>query len=146
MITLKRNMMMARIGIFAITILLLTSCEKFRGFDNLEITEDSFTGTTSLTESTGVVNGTFNGMTDSGAFGFIWENPTKGAVLDVEVFGSKGNVSFILEDSRGHEVLNATTAGESNVFFIEGKKGKWKLRVVFFEFEGNGNFSLSPVQ
>lgn len=137
--------MTARIILIALTLLFLTSCEKYRDFDNLERTENSYTGTISVTETSGDINCIFNGMNDSGTYGFIWDNPAKGAILNADVFGDSGSVQFILEDSRGNEVLNAITSGESNVFSIEGKKGKWKVRIVFFEFEGDGNFNLNPV-
>ena len=137
--------MKTRISLLVLTILFLSSCEKYRDFDNLETTEDSFTGTISVTESSSDINGVFNGMADSGAYGFIWDNPAKGAVLNAEVLGNSGSVQFILEDSRGNEVLSASVSGESNVFSIDGKKGKWKVRIVFFDFEGDGNFDLNPV-
>lgn len=137
--------MKTRISLLVLTILFLSSCEKYSDFDNLETTENSFTGTISVTESSSDINGVFNGMADSGAYGFIWDNPAKGAVLNAEVLGNNGSVQFILEDSWGNEVLSASVSGESNVFSIDGKKGKWKVRIVFFDFEGDGNFDLNPV-
>lgn len=137
--------MSARTLLLALTVLFLSSCEKYRDFENLETTENSFTGTVSVTESSGDIDGVFNGMTDSGAYGFIWDNPAKGAILIADVSGDSGSVQFILEDYRGNEVLNAFLSGDSNMFSINGKKGKWKVRIVFFEFEGDGNFDLNPV-
>jgi hypothetical protein len=137
-----------RTKLLFITLLTLsiTSCEKYREFDQLEVVNNSFSGTISVSESAGDLDGSFIGMNDSGAYGFIWDNPTKGAILNTDVFVDGGSVQFILEDSRGNEVLNVLTSGESNVFSIEGKKGKWKVRIVFFEFEGDGTFDLNPIQ
>jgi hypothetical protein len=139
--------MTARISLLALTILFLTSCDKYRDLDNLEVTENSFTGTISVTESSGDVDGVYNGMTDSGTYAFIWDNPSKGAVLNVDpLSNSSGSIQFIMEDARGNEVLNETlNAGEPDAFSADGKKGKWKIKIVFSGFSGEGSFDLNPV-
>jgi hypothetical protein len=38
------------------------------------------------------------------------------------------------------------TEGESNAFSEDGKKGKWKVKIVFTDFEGDGAFDLNPIQ
>ena len=134
---------------FFITLLTLSiiSCEKYREFDNLEIVDNSFSGTISVTESAGDIDGSFMGMNDSGTYSFIWDNPTKGAVINVNHISGSGTVQFVLEDSRGNEVLSQTlTAGGSNAFSTDGKKGKWKIKIVFSDFEGDGTFDLNPIQ
>lgn len=137
--------MKIKLLLLILTIMLLNACEKYRDFDNLEASVNTYTGTISITESAGDIDGDFSGTDDSGAYGFIWDNPTKGAVLTIDVVPAAGTVQFIVEDSRGNEVLNAAVSGASNLFLIEGKKGKWQVRIVFFEFEGQGNFDLNPV-
>ena len=118
--------MTPRISLIALAMLFLVSCEKYRDLDNLETTENSFTGTVSLTQSSNDIHGVFTGMADSGTYGFIWDNPTKGAVLNVDALSFGGSVQFILEDSRGNEALNAFTSGESNAFSIDGKEANGK--------------------
>jgi hypothetical protein len=87
------------------------------------------------------------GLDDSGTYAFIWDNPSKGAVLSVETWsGSNGGIRFILEDARGKEVLNKKiNLGESDAFSVDGRKGKWKVGIVFSEYSGEGSFNLNPV-
>lgn len=47
-------------------------------------------------------------MADPGTYAFIWDNPSKGAVLNVEAMPGSGSIQFDLEDSMGNEVLNET--------------------------------------
>lgn len=132
-----------------ITLLTLSiiSCEKYREFDHLEVVDNSFSGTISVTEYAGDIDGSFTGMNDSGTYTFVWDNPTKGMVLNVNSLSGSGTVQFVLEDSRGNEVLNETlTAGGSNTFSEDGKKGKWKIKIIFSDFEGDGTFDLNPIQ
>jgi len=135
------------ISLLSLTILFLTSCEKYKDFDNLEVTENSFTGTISITESAGDLDGVFNGTGDSGTYTFIWDNPAKGAVLNIDASSSSGgSIQFVLKDSRGNEALNEEiSSGESDTFSMDGKKGKWKVKMVFSDLEGDGNFDLNPV-
>jgi len=132
-----------------ITLLTLSiiSCEKYREFDNLEVIDNSFPGTMTVTESAGDIDGNFIGINDSGSYTFIWDNPSKGAVLNISTLSGSGTVQFVLEDSRGKEVLNEIlTAGGSTAFAENGKKGKWKVKLVFSDFEGDGTFDLNPIQ
>lgn len=125
---------------------LLAACEKYKDYENLEVIENNFTGTILVSESVGDVDGEFMGSVDSGVYGFIWENPTKGALLYVDALVDTGSVRFIVEDSRGDEVLNASVTGTESSFSINGKKGNWKIRVSFSDFGGEGSFDLNPVQ
>jgi len=52
----------------------------------------------------------------------------------------------VIEDAKGNQVLNATAAGRQNNFSVVGKKGKWRVRLVFFEYDGEGEFLLAPAQ
>jgi len=86
-------------------------------------------------------------MNDSGTYTFIWDNPTKGVVLNVNSSPGSGTVQFVLEDSRGNEVLNQTlSAGVSNAFSSDGRKGKWKVKLVISDFESDGTFDLNPIK
>jgi hypothetical protein len=134
---------------FFLTLLVISicSCEKYSTFDHLEVIDNSFSGSISVNESAGDIDGVFNGMSDSGTYTFIWDNPAKGAVLNVNTSPGSGIIQFVLEDSRGNEVLNQTlTTGVSNAFAEEGNKGKWKVKIVFSVFEGEGSFDLNPIQ
>lgn len=125
----------------------IISCEKYREFDHLEVIVNTFSGTISVTESAGDIDGSFIGMNDSGTYSFVWDNPTKGTVLNVNSLSGSGTVQFVLEDSRGNEVLKETfTAGGSIAFSEDGKKGKWKIKLFFSDFEGDGAFDLNPIQ
>ncbi|MCF8231427.1 MAG: hypothetical protein K9J27_04490 [Bacteroidales bacterium] len=33
-----------------------------------------------------------------------------------------------------------------NSFTEDGKSGKWKVKIVFSDFEGDGTFDLNPIQ
>lgn len=125
----------------------IISCEKYREFDHLEVVDNSFSGSISVNESVGDIDGVYNGMINSGTYTFIWDNPTRGMVLSVNTLSGSGTIQFVFEDSRGNEVLNETlTAGMPNAFSKEGKKGKWKVKIVFTDFEGDGTFDLDRSQ
>jgi hypothetical protein len=145
-ITNSKELSMRSKIIFAVaSLIILASCEKYRDLNNLETTINSYGGTIDVSESTGNATGVFSGTNQSGAYGFIWDNPGKDAILNTNVSVDSGYVMFIIEDSRGEEVLNALSSGGTNTYLIKGKKGKWKVRLVFGEFEGDGTFTLSPV-
>ncbi len=131
------------LAIFSLTVI---SCEKYKEFEHLEVINSSFTGSVSVSESAGDIDGDYSGMVDSGNYTFIWDNPSKGVVLNVSNSSLAGTIQFVLEDSRGNEVLNQTlTAGVSNSFSEDGKKGKWKVKIIFSDFEGEGTFDLNPI-
>ena len=139
--------MKANLFFLSILILIVISCEKYSEFDHLEVVDYSFTGSILVNESAGDIDGDFSGMSDSGSYTFIWDNPAKGAVLNVNNSSSGGTIQFVLKDSRGNKILNETlTAGVSNAFSEEGKKGKWKVKIIFSDFEGDGTFDLNPIE
>jgi len=144
---IKTNKMKTKIFYLSFMVLAVTSCEKYREFDHLEVIDNSFTGSISISESAGDIDGMYNGSEDSGNYTFIWDNPTKGFVLNIDnASASGGTLQFVLEDSRGNEVLNETlTPGLSKAFSKDGKKGKWKVKIIFSDFEGNGTFDLNPI-
>jgi hypothetical protein len=139
--------MKIRLTLFILSVFFFASCEEYSDYDNLETIENSFTGSVSITDTAGDIDGSYSGTNDSGTYTFIWDNPTKGAVLNVDaVPGNSGAIRFVLKDSRGNESLNETlNSGESNTFSVDGKKGKWKVKIVFTQFEGEGSIDLNPV-
>jgi len=139
--------MKVKLSLLICLIFCITSCEKYREFDHLEVVDNSFSGSISVNEYAGDIDGVYNGVKDSGTYTFIWDNISKGVVLNVNTSSGNGTIQFILKDSRGVEVLNETlSAGESNAFSKDGKKGKWKVKIVFTAFEGEGTFDLNPIQ
>ena len=139
--------MKANLFFLSILILIVISCEKYSEFDHLEVIDYSFTGSILVNESAGDIDGDFSGMSDSGSYTFIWDNPAKGAVLNVNNSSLGGTIQFVLKDSRGNKILNETlTAGDSNAFSEKGKKGKWKVKIIFSDFEGDGTFDLNPIE
>jgi hypothetical protein len=137
--------MKANILFLSLAVFYCTSCEKYRDFDHLETIENSFSGTISVTETAGDIDGNYRGMVDSGTYIFIWDNPSRGAVLNVDSWSSSGSIQYLLNDARGNQVLNETMfSGTSNRFAVEGKKGKWKVIILFSEFDGDGTFDLNP--
>lgn len=129
----------------ALILLITASCGKYRKYDNLETTDTSFTGTITVSEQAGDLDVNYSGTDDSGAYGFIWDNPTKGAILMVDSLNGSGSVQWIIEDAKGNEILNAKTSGDAASYSIEGKKGKWRVRVVFTALNGSGRFDLNPI-
>lgn len=86
------------IGLFGLFALLtLVGCQKFGEYDNLEQIESSYTGVVALEGASGDVTLDFLGEGDSGAYGFVWDNPTKGAILIVEGVFTEGTFQVIAE-------------------------------------------------
>ena len=138
---------MAKIHFLIFIALFLSSCEKYRGYDNMEVLDNSFTGIISVSDLVGDVEGSYTGADDSGTYTFIWDNPSRGALLNIDtVSAGSGTMQFSLRDARGDEVLNETlNASEVNAFSKDGKKGKWKVKITFSGYEGEGRFDLNPI-
>jgi hypothetical protein len=133
--------------VFFLLLFTIISCGKYRDYNDLEVIENSFSGSMTLSESTYDIDGEFLGDTDSGVYTFIWDNPAKGMVLNVINSSEEGTIQFVIEDSRGNEVLNESlSSAASDAFSKDGKKGKWKVKVVFTDFKGEGKFDLNPIQ
>lgn len=126
---------------------LLAACGKYRLFDNLEVVEQTYTGLITVSKSGQDIDGVFEGTMDSGSYSFIWDNPSRGAVLYLELTAhSGGSVQLVFFDAKGNEVLQETrSAIGSDAFAIDGKRGKWKIALQFSAFEGSGHIDLNPI-
>ena len=88
---------------------LLAACGKYRLFDNLEVVEQTYTGLITVSKSGQDTDGVFEGTMDSGSYSFIWDNPSRGAVLYLELTAhSGGSVQLVIFDAKGNEVLQET--------------------------------------
>ena len=126
----------------------MTSCGKYRKYDNNEVIENTYSGAVTI-ESTGAdPGGDFNGNGDSGEYSFAWDNTNGKANANFDISGT-GSVQMVIYDAKGKEVLNATrTGGQGEDSFSgvseEGKKGTWKVSLIYTNFNGSGSFSVSP--
>ncbi|RMG77131.1 MAG: hypothetical protein D6707_11525, partial [Bacteroidetes bacterium] len=107
-----------------------------------------YTGTVSIGSTGNDPRGDFTGSFDSGTYSFVWDNPKKRAELNYDITTSSGSVQFIINDAKGNKVLDVTRAAGSDDTFSgvteEGKKGKWLIKIIFTQFNGDGSFSISP--
>lgn len=127
----------------------MTSCKKYRKYDNMEVVENTYSGSV-LIGSTGTnPGGDFTGNGDSGTYSFVWDNSSNKAELNFDITTNSGSVQFILNDAKGKEVLNETrSAGGGDTFSgvsEEGKSGKWLVEIILTDFDGDGSFSLTPI-
>jgi hypothetical protein len=85
-----------KVKFFFLTFLVLSiiSCEKYKEFDHLEVVDNSFSGSISVNEYAGDIDGVYNGINDSGAYTFIWENPSKGVALNVNTLSGNGTIQL----------------------------------------------------
>ena len=141
------------VKILAITILLtgllgLTSCKKYKKYDNKEVVENTYPGEVEL-KGTDEPNGDFTGNNDSGVFSFVWDNPKVKADVDFQISaGSEGSVQLTLNDAKGKEVFNETIPSGGVDSFSglsdEGKEGKWLVTIELTNFNGNGGYDIKP--
>ena len=93
--------------------------------------------------------GDFTGNGDSGVFSFAWKNRTSKAELNFDITSPTGSVQFILRDAKGKEVLNKSRSAGGNDTFSgvseKGESGMWLVEIILSDFDGDGSFSLSPV-
>ena len=142
-----------KLGMTAMLIAILTtftSCKKeYAKYDNMEVVENSYTGNVTIVSTGQDPGGDFTGNGDSGEYSFVWDNPNKKAELNFDITTNTGSVQFIINDAKGNEVLNVTRSAGGNDTFSgvsdEGKKGKWLIKIIFTNFNGDGSFSVSPV-
>jgi len=127
-----------------------SSCQEYRKYDNLEVIDDTYTGDISFQSIGSNPGGDFTGNGDSGNLSFVWDNTSKKAELRFDITTPTGSAQFILRDAKGKEVLNETrSAGGDDTFSGvsgEGKKGKWLVEIRLNDFDGDGSFSLTPVE
>ncbi|MEN8251287.1 MAG: hypothetical protein ABFS32_20315 [Bacteroidota bacterium] len=126
-----------------------SSCEKYDEYDNLEVIENTYSGNVIIESGGADPGGDFTGNGDSGVYSFVWNNPTSRAELNFDITTPTGSVQFILRDAKGKEVLNKTRSAGGNDTFSgvseKGDQGMWLVEITLTDFNGDGSFSLSPV-
>lgn len=126
----------------------LSSCKKYRKYDNMEVIENTYTGTISIGSGGADPGGDFEGSGDSGTYSFVWDNPNKRAEVNFDVTTSSGSVQIILNDAKDKEKFNQTLTSSGADTYSgaseEGKKGKWLVTIILTNFNGDGSFSISP--
>lgn len=137
------------IAAVALAATVMTACGKYRKFDNMEVIEDTYTGSIQVGSSGADPGGDFTGDGDSGTYAFAWDNKNKKAEVNFDITTPTGSVQMIVQDKKGDEVLNQTlTAGSGDDSYSgvtsEGKPGTWKVSLIFTNFDGDGSYSLSP--
>lgn len=146
---LKTSKIIALIAILSFCLGTVSSCQKYRKYDNLEVVEDNFDGNFIFTSSGSDPAGDFTGVNKSGTYSFAWENSKKRAQVNFDITTSGvGSVQVKVNDAKGDEVLNVTRpeGGEDTFSGVtkEGKKGKWLVTFVFTNIKGDGSFSINP--
>lgn len=130
-------------GIFSVS-----SCKKYRKYDNMEVVEDTYSGNMTIGSTGADPGGDFTGSGDSGTYSFVWKNSEKTADVNFDITTSGGSVQMILNDAKGKEVFNNTRTSSSEDTFSgttdEGAKGKWLVTIKLTNFNGDGSFSISP--
>lgn len=131
-----------------LSILVLTSCGKFRKYDNNEVIENTYSGSVQVGSTGSDPGGDFTGNGDSGIYSFAWENSMKKASANFDITTSSGSVQMIIYDKKGDIVLDATRSagGEDSFSGVsdEGKPGTWKVEIILTNFNGSGSYSISP--
>ncbi|MBL4862820.1 MAG: hypothetical protein JKY09_07385 [Crocinitomicaceae bacterium] len=127
----------------------LTSCGKYKKYDNNEVIENTYTGAVAVTSTGTDPAADFIGNGDSGEYSFAWENKSKTASLNFDITTPTGSAQMILHDKKGNEVLNQTlTAGSGTDTYAgiseEGKPGIWKVTLILTNFDGDGSYSVHP--
>lgn len=138
-------------GLFMVVlcIAVMTSCSKYKKFDDMEVIENTYTGNVLLTSSGSDPAADFTGDGNSGTYSFAWKNSGKKASLNFDITSPTGSVQFILNDKKGKEVLNQTLMGGSGIdtyagISEEGKAGTWKVTMILTNFDGDGSYSIHP--
>ncbi len=127
----------------------ISSCKKYRKYDDGEVVENTFSGNVDVTSTGSDPAGDFTGEGDTGTYSFVWDNSSDKAELNYDITTNSGSVTFVLKDAKGDEVLNQTrSAGGDDTFSgesSEGKAGKWLVEITLTDFNGDGSYSLLPV-
>lgn len=128
---------------------LLVGCGKYRKYENMEVVENSFSGPVTITSTGTTPAGDFEGNGDSGKYAFAYDNPKRKAQVNFDITSPAGSVQMIIKDAKGKEVLNETRNGGGNDTFAgtttEGKKGVWLVEIILTNVNGDGSFSINPV-
>jgi len=146
--TLK-SLKKGKLFLMIMSIALLTSCAKYKKYDNKELIEDTYTGTIYITSGGEDPAGDFTGSGDAGSYSFAWENPQDRASANFDITTNTGSVQMIIQDKKGKEVLNETINGADNIDSFsgvseEGKSGTWKVTIILTDFNGDGSYSIHP--
>ncbi|MBL4862819.1 MAG: hypothetical protein JKY09_07380 [Crocinitomicaceae bacterium] len=145
----KRNILkMVTMSLILVGMTALTSCKKYKKFDNKEVIENTFTGNIDVTSGGEDPAGDFTGNGDSGEYSFAWVNSSKKASVNFDITTNTGSVQMILLDAKGNEVLNETRSAGGNDSYSgvseEGKAGTWKVTIILTDFNGDGSYSIHP--
>jgi hypothetical protein len=140
----KRNLLLLGLTITGLTMI---SCKKA---DDGEVLDNTFTGNVAVTSTGTNPAGDFTGNGDSGTYQFAWDNSKTKAQVNFDITSSSGSVTMMLQDKKDAEVLNQTlTAGGSEDTFSgvsgAGKEGIWTVTITLTDFNGDGSYSLSPM-
>lgn len=126
----------------------ISSCGKYRKFDNNEVIENTFTGTVSVGSTGSDPGGDITGNGDSGIYSFAWENDKKKCNANFDITTSSGSFQMKIYDKKGNVVLDETRSAGGNDSFSgvseEGKPGTWKVEIILTNFNGDGSYSISP--
>jgi hypothetical protein len=129
--------------------IVMVGCGKYRKYDNMEVVESTFSGAVTITSSGTTPAGDFEGNGDSGVYSFAYDNPKEKAQVNFDVTSPAGSVQMIIKDAKGKEVLNETRNGGGNDTFAgpttEGKKGVWLVEIILTNVDGDGSFSINPI-
>lgn len=128
-------------------LLVFVSCKK--KLEDGKVVEDTYSGNVNVTSTGSNPGGDFTGNGDAGIYAFGWENSKPKAEANFDITTPTGSVQLILEDADGTEVLNKTRSagGEDSYSGVSasGTPGVWKVTFVFTDFNGDGSYSLTPV-
>ena len=128
------------IGLFAISLALVTSCNK---------DDDPFARVT-IEETGSDLGGDVTGNGGSTSESYVWNNSLASANWNMDITATNGgSFRLIIEDAEGAIVLDRIlTAGEgedtADGVTDLGTAGEWTIRVTLTDFNGDGSFSTSP--
>lgn len=124
----------------------LVSCNKVK---DGKVVTNTYSGNVNVTSGGSDPGGDFTGNGDNGTYAFGWQNNFSKAEVNFDITTPTGSLQFILEDADKTEVLNKTrSAGGNDTFSGEsaaGTPGVWLVTLIFTDFDGDGSYSLSPV-
>ena len=139
---MKNMKILALAGVAA----LLFSCNKV---EDGKVITDTYSGNVTVTSTGTDPGGDFTGSGDNGTYAFGWQNDFSKAEVNFDITTPTGSLNFVLEDADKNEVLNKTrSAGGNDSFSGEssaGTPGVWTVTLNFTDFNGDGSYSLSPV-
>jgi len=146
--TIQKKMTTKGLMIILLSFAMITSCSKYKKYDNHEIIEDTFSGSATV-DNDSDPDGNFSGSGDNGTFSFAWVNSETKAKVKFDITATEGSVQVILNDKKGKEVFNQTLTGGTSVDSFEGiseegKAGTWKVSLIFTNFNGSGSYEIDP--